>query len=306
MVTMEPPTTTSTGTPTDTPILTTVDLARSYGRGERARAALRGVSLTVTAGEWVAVVGPSGCGKSTLLHLVGGLDTPDSGSIRIGDEEISALSPTRRALLRRRRIGFVFQSYNLVPHLNVSANVELGLRVAGVGRRAARARAAEVLDAVGLADLAHALPATLSGGQQQRVAIARAVAGRPDLVLADEPTGALDTAASRRVVELLRAEHRRGQTLVMVTHDYAVAAAADRVVFLRDGQVVDERRPAGRRPAAAAAVAAADADAITAGAGAGAGAASDGDAADEHADASPADDLGVRNDLADLLGLGSW
>jgi len=306
MVTMEPPTTTSTATPTDTPILTTVDLARSYGRGERVRAALRGVSLTVTAGEWVAVVGPSGCGKSTLLHLVGGLDTPDSGSIRIGDEEISALSPTRRALLRRRRIGFVFQSYNLVPHLNVSANVELGLRVAGVGRRAARARAAEVLDAVGLADLAHALPATLSGGQQQRVAIARAVAGRPDLVLADEPTGALDTAASRRVVELLRAEHRRGQTLVMVTHDYAVAAAADRVVFLRDGQVVDERRPAGRRPAAAAAVAAADADAITAGAGAGAGAASDGDAADEHADASPADDLGVRNDLADLLGLGSW
>ncbi|OHV35672.1 ABC transporter [Pseudofrankia sp. EUN1h] len=298
----------TTTSPTDPPaaILTITELARSYGRGERARAALRGISLTVAAGEWVAIVGPSGCGKSTLLHLIGGLDTPDAGSVRIGGEEISTMPPARRALLRRRRVGFVFQSYNLVPHLNVGANVELGLRVAGLGRRAARARATEVLEAVGLADLAHVLPSTLSGGQQQRVAIARAVAGRPDLVLADEPTGALDTAASRHIVELLRDEHRRGQTLVMVTHDYAVAAAADRVVFLRDGQIVDERRPAGGRAGGG-----------RAGGGApmspGATAATDDDASgtvgatlDEDAAASSPSGGGQRNDLADLLGLGSW
>ncbi|MBL7553148.1 ATP-binding cassette domain-containing protein, partial [Frankia sp. AgB1.9] len=154
------------------PILVITALKRSFGRGERARPALCGVSLSVAPGEWVAVVGPSGCGKSTLLHLVGGLDTPDAGSIRIGGDEVTTLSAARRALLRRRKVGFVFQAYNLVPHLNVAANVELGLRVAGVGRRAAKARAAEVLDAVGLGDLLHALPATLSGGQQQRVALA--------------------------------------------------------------------------------------------------------------------------------------
>ncbi|WP_083420098.1 ABC transporter ATP-binding protein [Pseudofrankia sp. BMG5.36] len=298
MVTMD-----TTTAPTGTPILAITELARSYGRGERARAALRGISLTVTAGEWVAVVGPSGCGKSTLLHLVGGLDTPDSGSVRIGGEEITTMSPARRALLRRRRVGFVFQSYNLVPHLNVSANVELGLRVAGTGRRAARARASEVLGAVGLEDLAQALPATLSGGQQQRVAIARAVAGRPDLVLADEPTGALDTAASRRIVELLRDEHRRGQTLVMVTHDYAVAAAADRVVFLRDGQIVDERRPAGRRAGAEEP----ESSDATAGTGGGdAASATAGASLDEGATASSPGGGSQGNDLADLLGLGSW
>jgi putative ABC transport system ATP-binding protein len=288
--------TTTDPTTTTDPILVITDLARAYGRGHRARAALRGVSLTVTPGEWVAIVGPSGCGKSTLLHLVGGLDTPDAGSIRIGGDEVTTLSAGRRALLRRRRIGFVFQAYNLVPHLNVAANVELGLRVAGVGRRAAKARAAEVLDAVGLGDLTHALPTTLSGGQQQRVAIARAVVTRPDLVLADEPTGALDTAASRRVVELLREEHRRGQTLIMVTHDYAVAAAADRVIFLRDGQIIDERRPAGRRDADPADQGDADAtDAATAVAG--------------RADEDDEDDTPARrggSDLNDLLGLGSW
>ncbi|WP_045877127.1 ABC transporter ATP-binding protein [Pseudofrankia sp. DC12] len=302
-------TTTDPETATE-PILVITDLKRSFGRGERARPALCGVSLTVAPGEWVAVVGPSGCGKSTLLHLVGGLDTPNAGSIRIGGDEVTTLSAGQRALLRRRKIGFVFQSYNLIPHLNVAANVELGLRVAGAGRRAARARAAEVLDAVGLGDLAHALPSTLSGGQQQRVAIARAVAGRPDLVLADEPTGALDTAASRRVVELLREEHRRGQTLIMVTHDYAVAAAADRVIFLRDGQIIDERRPAGRRAGVAALAGphdTADADGTDA----------EIDADEAAFRATPgeldADDGagGARsalggNDLNDLLGLGSW
>jgi putative ABC transport system ATP-binding protein len=256
-------------------IVTITDLAKSYGRGQRARAALRGVSLSVGRGEWVAVVGPSGCGKSTLLHLVAGLDAPDSGSIRICGDEITGLSAAGRAILRRRRVGLVFQAYNLIPHLHVSANVELGLRVAGATRRAARTRAHDLLDVLGLADIAHAKPGTLSGGQQQRVAIARAVAGRPDVLLADEPTGALDTKASRTVVDLLRNEHQQGQTVVMVTHDYAVASAADRVVFLRDGQIVDERRTRGRvgaKPAAG---------------------------------PDPADPADLR-DLTDLLGLGNW
>jgi putative ABC transport system ATP-binding protein len=253
-------------------IVTITDLAKSYGRGQQARTALRGVSLSVGRGEWVAVVGPSGCGKSTLLHLIAGLDSPDAGSIRICGDEITALSAAGRAILRRRRVGLVFQAYNLIPHLHVSANVELGLRVAGATRRAARARAHDLLDLLGLADIAQAKPATLSGGQQQRVAIARAVAGRPDVLLADEPTGALDTKASRTVVDLLRSEHQQGQTVVMVTHDYAVASAADRVVFLRDGQIVDERRTRGQ-------------------------------AGEKPATGSDRTDL---TDLTDLLGLGSW
>jgi putative ABC transport system ATP-binding protein len=218
------------------------DLTKTYAQGRERRPALQGLSLTVDRGEWVAVVGPSGCGKSTLLHLVGGLDTPDHGRVTVAGDEVTAMSAGARAVLRRRRVGFVFQSYNLVGHLTAAANVELPLRVAGASRRAARARAAEVLAALSLTDLARARPATLSGGQQQRVAIARALAGRPDVLLADEPTGALDGESSRTVVDLLRAENARGQTVVMVTHDYAIASVADRIVFLRDGRVAEERR----------------------------------------------------------------
>jgi putative ABC transport system ATP-binding protein len=185
-------------------------------------------------------MGPSGCGKSTLLHLLGGLDDPDDGSILLGDQDISRLGVAGRAVLRRQRVGYVFQQYNLIPHLDVAANVELPQRLIGRGRREAKARTAELLDALGMADKAHALPGTLSGGEQQRVAIGRALANGPDLLLADEPTGALDTAASNAVIELLREQHHAGQTIVMVTHDPDIADAADRTVRLRDGRVVLE------------------------------------------------------------------
>ncbi|MGF7237274.1 MAG: ABC transporter ATP-binding protein [Frankia sp.] len=272
-------------------IVTATDLRKSYGPARQRREALRGTSLRVGSGEWVAVVGPSGCGKSTLLHLLGGLDRPDSGSVRLGSDEVTTLRPAARAVLRRGRVGFVFQAYNLVPHLDVAANVELPLRVAGAGRRAARARAAEVLEALDLLDLRAARPAALSGGQQQRVAVARALAGRPDLLLADEPTGALDSSAARLVVDLLRAQNTQGQSIVMVTHDYAVAAEADRVVFLRDGQVTDERivRPVEERAGAVR---------------------GDPERSDPDPSGGPAPDTGSvapRPSLDDLLGLGhAW
>jgi putative ABC transport system ATP-binding protein len=207
------------------------------------RPVLRGVSLTVDQGEWVAVMGPSGCGKSTMLHLLGGLDLPDEGSILIDGEDITALGVAERAVLRRREVGYVFQQYNLIPHLDVAANVELPQRLVGTARTRARERGGALLDMLGLAARARDLPGTLSGGEQQRVAIARAVANLPDLLLADEPTGALDSAASALVLDVLRAQHATGQTIVMVTHDPEVAAAADRTIHLRDGQVVDPGAP---------------------------------------------------------------
>jgi putative ABC transport system ATP-binding protein len=223
-------------------------VTKSFRTGGVDRPVLRGVSLAVPDGEWLAVMGPSGCGKSTMLHLLGGLDLPDDGSILIDGTELTALGVHERARLRRRQVGYVFQQYNLVPHLDVAANVELPQRLAGASRSAARARAAELLGSLGLGDHGSALPGTLSGGEQQRVAIARAVANRPALLFADEPTGALDSAASAVVLELLQAQHRAGQTIVMVTHDPDVAAAADRTIHLHDGQVVREqvnRAPAG-------------------------------------------------------------
>jgi putative ABC transport system ATP-binding protein len=222
-------------------ILTAAVLEKSYGPATRRQPVLRGVSLAVSEGEWVAIMGPSGCGKSTLLHLLGGLDAPDSGTVTLDGEPVTGRSTAARAVLRRARVGYVFQQYNLVPHLDVAANVELPQRLVGVSRRSARARAAELLGALGLDDVRHALPATLSGGQQQRVAIARALANRPPVLLADEPTGALDSAAATQVLDLLRACHGDGQTVVMVTHDHHVAAAADRVVLLSDGAVAGER-----------------------------------------------------------------
>jgi putative ABC transport system ATP-binding protein len=213
---------------------------KSYRAGDSVQAVLRGVSMTVEPGEWVAITGPSGCGKSTLLHLLGGLDDPDGGTVFLGDDDIGRLTVAARAVLRRQKIGYVFQQYNLIPQLSVSANIDLPQRLVGIGRRAARARTGELLSALGLADKAHAMPATLSGGEQQRVAIGRALANRPALLLADEPTGALDTAASQAVIDLLREQHASGQSIVMVTHDPGVAAAADRSIHLLDGRVVHE------------------------------------------------------------------
>jgi putative ABC transport system ATP-binding protein len=214
-------------------------LEKSFHTEDVERPVLRGLSLAVDQGEWVAAMGPSGCGKSTMLHLLGGLDLPDAGSVRLGDDEITNLNSGDRARLRRRRVGYVFQQYNLIPHLDVAANVELPQRLAGATRREARSRTIELLGALGLAGRERNLPGTLSGGEQQRVAIARAVANHPDLLLADEPTGALDSESATLVLDLLREQHDGGQTIVMVTHDPRVAAAADRIVDVLDGRIVD-------------------------------------------------------------------
>ncbi|MEO3924823.1 ABC transporter ATP-binding protein [Micromonosporaceae bacterium B7E4] len=223
------------------PLLHARGLVRTYHGGVRELAALRDVSIGVAAGDWVAVTGPSGCGKSTLLHLLGGLDRPDRGEVWLAGHRMDIRSESERAMLRRRHVGFVFQFLNLVPTMTVAGNVELPLVLQGVGRRDARRRALEVLDELGVAEVADAAPAELSGGQQQRVALARAVVHRPDVLLADEPTGALDSAAAETVLDLLRRRHEEGQSIVLVTHDHRVAAAADRVVTMLDGQIADER-----------------------------------------------------------------
>ena len=222
-------------------------LRKSYASGTRRVDAVRGVDLDIAEGEWVAVMGPSGCGKSTLLHLVGGLDVPDAGAVTIAGEPVTARSESERAVLRRRLVGYVFQAYNLVPDLTVAENVELPAQLAGASRRDARRRAADLLDELGLADTATSSPASLSGGQQQRVALARALVNRPPLLLADEPTGALDTESAATVLAMLRRSHAEGQAIVLVTHDHRVAATAERVLVMQDGAIRDERRlePAG-------------------------------------------------------------
>jgi putative ABC transport system ATP-binding protein len=218
------------------PIVSCRGLRRTYRSGTRETSAVRGVDLDVAVGEWVAIMGPSGCGKSSLLHLLGGLDTPDAGTVSVAGEDLTRMSETGRALLRRTRIGYVFQFFNLVQDFTVAENIELPMLLAGTGRATARRRRTELLEAVGLPDVADASPSELSGGQQQRVAIVRALANRPGVLLADEPTGNLDTESARQVLALLRAQHRAGQTIVMVTHDSRVAAAADRLLVMEDGR----------------------------------------------------------------------
>lgn len=201
--------------------------------------ALGGVDLRVSPGEWVAIMGPSGSGKSTLLNLIGGLDTPDTGDIVVDGQAVSGASRSERAELRRSRIGIVLQSLNLLGDLTVSQNVELPLRLAGRSRREARTMAGHLLHDLGLAELGSRKPDQLSGGQQQRVAIIRALANQPAVLLADEPTGALDRTSASGVLDLLRAAHEHGQTLLVVTHDQRVASYADRVVLMEDGVVVE-------------------------------------------------------------------
>jgi putative ABC transport system ATP-binding protein len=215
-------------------------LAKTYSSDGVDVLALRGVDLTVAAGELVAVMGPSGCGKSTLLHLLGGLDRPTAGSIELGGRRVEALSETEWAVARRREIGFVFQFFNLVANLTVAENVELPARLVGVPQHKARARRDELLERLGVTARADTLPSRLSGGEQQRVAIARALVNRPTVLLADEPTGNLDSKTATEVLALLRDVQADGQTLVLVTHDARVAASANRVVSMRDGLVVDE------------------------------------------------------------------
>jgi putative ABC transport system ATP-binding protein len=202
--------------------------------------AVRGVDLAMHAGEFVAVTGPSGSGKSTLLHLLGGLEPPSSGEIWLGGQRVDGVSQARWAVIRRRHIGFVFQFFNLVSNMTVADNVELAALMSGATRKQAAARRTELLGELGLSDRADAAPARLSGGEQQRVALARAMANQPSLLLADEPTGNLDSAASRTVLTLLEKAHAAGQAILLVTHDARVASAADRVISLFDGTVVDE------------------------------------------------------------------
>jgi putative ABC transport system ATP-binding protein len=212
-------------------------LVKRYGSGDATIAALDGVSLDVPAGSFTAIMGPSGSGKSTLLHCLACLDTPDSGRVWIGEQETTSLSDRQLTQLRRDRIGFVFQAFNLLPVLSAASNITLPMNIAG--RDPDPAWFAAVVDAVGLSDRLRHRPSELSGGQQQRVAIARALVSRPAIVFADEPTGNLDSRASSELLELLRRSVGEfGQTVVMVTHDPVAASYADRVVFLADGRVV--------------------------------------------------------------------
>ena len=219
------------------------DVHRIHGKGPTAVHALRGVSLTVAAGELVAVMGPSGSGKSTLLNLAGGLDAPTRGEVVVEGTVLGRLSRKQLAVLRRRRVGYVFQDLNLLPSLTAAENVGLPLELDGMGPRKVRRLAIAALEEVGLGDLASRFPDEMSGGQQQRVAIARALVGERRLVLADEPTGALDTQTGEDVLRLLRSRVDQGAAGVLVTHEARHAAWADRVVFLRDGEVVDTSGP---------------------------------------------------------------
>jgi putative ABC transport system ATP-binding protein len=220
-------------------------LCKEYGKDAALVRAVHDVALEVAPGESVAVVGPSGCGKSTLLYLLGGLERPTAGSVRLGTSSLERLPEAQLAQLRRRDLGFVFQAFHLVDELTALENVELPVLLAGVSPRGARTRAGELLDQVGLADRASHLPSALSGGQQQRVAIARALANEPLVVLADEPTGNLDSGATTDVLRLFDQLHANGQTLVVVTHDERIAATADRLISMRDGAFVDETKLTG-------------------------------------------------------------
>jgi len=222
------------------------NLSKIYGKGDTAVTALDALNLKIEDGEFLAVMGPSGCGKSTLLHLTGGLDRPSGGKVTLDGNEIHALNDTRLTELRRRKIGFVFQFFNLIPVLTALENVALPLILDGVKTAEANRRAAEWLGRVGLSDRAGHRPDQLSGGQQQRAAIARALVTEPTIILADEPTGNLDSRASDDVAGLLRqvsGDWKR--TILMVTHDPRIAAYADRIIFLKDGRIVDETRMSG-------------------------------------------------------------
>jgi putative ABC transport system ATP-binding protein len=225
-------------------LITAENLTKVYGSGDTAVTALDHVDLSVEAGEFVAIMGPSGCGKSTLLHLLGGLDRPSEGRVIIEGQPINELSDDNLTKLRRRKIGFVFQFYNLIPVMDATENAALPVTLDGISPAKAMAKAKEWLDKVGLGNRLKNRPDQLSGGQQQRVAVARALVAEPALVLADEPTGNLDSHASDEIAALLRqVADEWGRAVVMVTHDAHVASYADRIIFLKDGVIVEERRP---------------------------------------------------------------
>lgn len=225
---------------TTSPALILEDIERTHGTGDNVVHALRGVSLTVAPGELVAVMGPSGSGKSTLLNIAGGLDRPTSGRVIMHDVDLSSLSSKQLAMVRRRQVGFVFQDYNLIPALTAAQNVGLPMELDGASPGKARRAAIATLEQMGLAGVADRFPDALSGGQQQRLAIARALVGTRSLVMADEPTGALDTTTGEQVLRVLRQRCDEGAAGLLVTHESRHAAWADRTVFLRDGVVVDD------------------------------------------------------------------
>ncbi len=218
-------------------IIETRQLTKVYGSNGTAVHALRGIDLTVRRGEFVALVGPSGSGKSTLMAILGCLDVPTAGTYALDGGEVQGLSGGELAKIRNKKIGFIFQSYNLLPKASILRNVELPMLYAGVPVRERRERALELLEKVGIPEKAKLLPNTLSGGQRQRVAIARALANRPAMLLADEPTGALDSKTGAEVLALFRELHRQGNTVILVTHDPSIAAQAERQVVLRDGLI---------------------------------------------------------------------
>src|SRR5918992_3585292 len=224
--------------PAAAPAIALRDVRKVYGRGDGAVVALDGISVALSQGSFTAIMGPSGSGKSTFLHVAAGLDRPTSGTVALGETELAALSERRLTILRRERIGFVFQAFNLMPSLTVTQNIGLPLRLDG--RRPRRSEVREVAARVGLEQRLRHRPSQLSGGQQQRVAIARALITRPEVLFADEPTGALDRRTGREVLGLLRESvDSLGQTVVMVTHDPGAASYADAVVLLADGRIVD-------------------------------------------------------------------
>ncbi len=224
------------------PLIEAENLTKIYGKGETAVVALDHVNMCVNPGELVGVMGPSGCGKSTLLHLLGGLDRPTEGRVIIDSHSLDKLSDTALAELRRRKIGFVFQFYNLIPVLDATENAALPIILDGKNVGAAKAKAREWLQKVGLGDRLNSRPDELSGGQQQRIAVARALVADPSLILADEPTGNLDSKSSNEIAELLRQVSKEwGRAVVMVTHDSRIAAYADRIIYLKDGAIVDDQ-----------------------------------------------------------------
>jgi ABC-type lipoprotein export system ATPase subunit len=227
------------------PVLSASALTKTFGAGAGLVRAVDAVDLEIAPGETIAVMGPSGCGKSTLLHLLGGLERPTGGTLELAGRHVDEMSERSLARLRRQAIGFVFQAFHLMEELTAVENVELRALLSGRSPKAARVRALQLLDEIGLADRGDFLPSALSGGQRQRVAIARALSNRPLIVLADEPTGNLDSAATVEVLRLFDALHEAGQTLVIVTHDDRIAATADRLISMRDGAFVDETRMTG-------------------------------------------------------------
>ncbi len=230
------------------PVIGLERVTKVYRTGSLAVAALRGVTMTIDEGEYVAVMGPSGSGKSTLMHILGCLDVPSGGTYRLAGEDVSHMTEAALASVRNRRIGFVFQQFNLLPSMSALRNVELPLAYAGVPKPERRERALAALGRVALADRVQHRPGELSGGQQQRVAIARALVSDPDLILADEPTGNLDSTSAHDVMDLMADLHAAGRTLVLITHDPEVAAAAQRIVRIRDGLIAEqpeEAAPAG-------------------------------------------------------------